>query len=241
MKKEKLIYGIHAVACALQAGNRKINRVYATKNGANNLSKIVNLDKYQAFVTSSDVISEMLPEGAVHQGVALDCEGLPGVSLDEMIAKAGEKSVVVILDQVSDPHNIGAIIRSTAAFGADGVIMQEKNSPELTGIVAKVACGGIEKAPLIRVVNLARAIETLQEKGYWVIGLDERGKCDLSQTGLTAGKIAIVLGAEGPGIRPLILKKCDVLAKIPMVMYSKVTSINVSNAAAVALYEFFRK
>ena len=241
MKKEKIIYGLHAVAAALQNKNRNIHRVFATKGAEEALLKTVKDPKCTILPKQKHEIAGMLPEGAVHQGIALECDSLPGVKLEDIINQAEDKSVVMILDQVSDPHNIGAIIRSTSSFGADAVIVQEKNSPEVTGLVAKIACGGVEEAPLVRVVNLSRAIEKLQASGYWVVGLDERGKCELSQTGLEAGKIAIVLGAEGPGIRDLVLKKCDVLARIPMAEKSKVSSINVSNAAVVALYEFFRK
>lgn len=240
MKKEKLLYGLHAVSCALENKNRRIHRIFVTKNGADALEKVAKDIKCKVFVKDKSEITNMLPEGAVHQGIVAECESLPGIRLEDIISNAEDKSVVVILDQVSDPHNIGAIIRSTSAFGADAVIVQEKHSPEVTGLVAKIACGGVEEAPLVRVVNLSRAIEKLQENGYWVVGLDERGKCEISQTGLEVGKIAIVLGAEGPGIRDLVLKKCDVLARIPMAEKSRVSSINVSNAAVVALYEFFR-
>lgn len=241
MKKENLLYGIHAVSCALKNGKRKINRIFATSKGIENLAKFAKVDKYKVFIKKKHEIDDMLPEGAVHQGVVLDCEPLNKVTLEDVVNRAEEKSVVLILDQVSDPHNIGAIIRSVSAFGADAVIVQEKNSPNITGLVAKIACGGVEESPMVKVVNLARSMEKLKENGYWIIGLDERGKCELSSTGLEAGKIAIVLGAEGPGIRDLVLKKCDLLARIPMSPKSKVSSINVSNAAVVALYEFFRK
>ncbi|MCT4575499.1 MAG: 23S rRNA (guanosine(2251)-2'-O)-methyltransferase RlmB [Alphaproteobacteria bacterium] len=241
MKKENLLYGIHAVSCALKNEKRKINRIFATLKGIENLAKFAKVDNYRVVIKKKHEIDDMLPEGAVHQGVVLDCEHLNKVTLEDVINRADEKSVVLILDQVSDPHNIGAIIRSVSAFGADAVIVQEKNSPNITGLVAKIACGGVEEAPMVKVVNLSRSMEKLKENGYWIIGLDERGKCELSSTGLEAGKIAIVLGAEGPGIRDLVLKKCDLLARIPMSHKSKVSSINVSNAAVVALYEFFRK
>jgi len=241
MKKDNLIYGIHAVSCALQNSKRDRKIVYATQNGVESLSKIVNLNNYKVIIKEKNEISNMLPEGSVHQGVVLDCTDLRDITLENIIDNAKEKSVLVILDQVSDPQNIGAIIRSISALGGDALIVQDKNSPEITGLISKIACGGVEETPLVRVVNLSRAIEKLKDNGYWIVGLDERGKCEISNTGLKAGKIAIVLGAEGPGIRKLVLEKCDVIAKIPMSEKSKVSSINVSNAAAISIYEFFRK
>jgi len=242
MNKDRLIYGLHAVEGALKNSSRKINCIFATDNGLNSLSKNINVSKYNVKIKQGNEISAMLPEGAVHQGVVLDCSPLSNISLKDLIAKASnkDKSVVLLLDQVSDPHNIGAIIRSTSALGGDAVIVQDKNSPEINGLIAKTACGGIEEAPLIRVVNLARALEELKDNGYWVVGLDERGKCNIDSTNLKGGKVVLVLGAEGPGIRDLIVKKCDLLARIPMSENTKVASINVSNAAAISLYEFLK-
>lgn len=141
---------------------------------------------------------------------------------------------LAILDQVTDPHNVGAILRSACAYGAKGLIMQSKHAPEMTGALAKAACGALEHVPVAFETNLSRAIEALQQAGYFVYGLDERGD-DIGQQNF-AGKNVLVLGAEGPGIRRLVKEHCDVLIRLPM--HGPMPSINVSNAAAVAFHEF---
>ena len=178
----------------------------------------------------------MLPQGAVHQGIALDCAPLPELTLQDLLIKTNNKdsSLFVILDQVTDPHNVGAIIRSAAAFGADGMIMQSKHAPSLDGVLAKTACGGVEHLPVASETNLSRAIEELKDNHFFVYGLDERGE-DISNI-KSGGKSVLVLGAEGPGLRRLVKENCDTLVKLPM--QGALESINVSNAAAVALYVF---
>ncbi len=143
------------------------------------------------------------------------------------------KSVIVMLDQVTDPHNVGAIIRSCAAFGADGIIMQRRHAPELTGVLAKTACGGVEHINVAYETNLSRTLENLQTAGYFVYGLDERGERSIGEIN-TNGKSVIVLGAEGSGLRRLVAEHCDELIKLPT--QPPIASLNVSNAAAVALY-----
>jgi len=235
-----LIYGIHACVAALKNKNRIIKHIYATTNAVNNMKKYIDMSSFQVEKKDKNFLSEILPQGFVHQGVVVECEDAKDIFLNEVIKQGKAKSTIVILDQVTDPHNIGAILRSCAVFGGDGVVVQEKNSPNMNGLIAKIACGGAEEVPLIKEVNLARAIEKLKENEYWVVGLDERGKVSLSDTGLNGGKVAIVLGAEGKGIRPLILDKCDIIARIPMNAESIVTSCNVSVAASIALFEFYK-
>ena len=177
----------------------------------------------------------MLPKGAVHQGIALDCTPLPEYDAQDLIIahQGKESSTLLILDQVTDPHNVGAIIRSAAAFGCAGIIQQRKHAPELAGVLAKTACGGLEHTKIAHETNLSRAIETLQSAGYFVYGLDERGEQTIGQI-KPGGKQVIVLGAEGAGLRRLVAEKCDALIKLPT--QPPIASLNVSNAAAIALY-----
>ena len=171
----------------------------------------------------------------VHQGLAITAAEPEEVFIQDIINKAKDKprSLVVILDQVTDPHNVGAIIRSVCALGGDGVIMQRRNAPELTGVVAKASSGAIEHVMVAYETNLSRSIEALQAEGYTVAGLDERGEKTVdSLKGIE--RLALVLGSEGPGLRHLVKEHCDVLVKIKM--EGPIPSLNVSNAAAVALY-----
>jgi 23S rRNA (guanosine2251-2'-O)-methyltransferase len=182
-------------------------------------------------------LEKMLPQGAVHQGIGLVSSGLPEQDIHDFMrrAEAQGKSVLVMLDQVTDPHNVGAIIRSASAFGASGMIMQKKHAPELDGVLAKTACGAAEHVPVAYETNLSRALESLKEAGFFVFGLDERGKRSIDVL-LTdkPDKIVLVLGAEGPGLRHLIKENCDELMKLPT--SGAIQSLNVSNAAAVALF-----
>jgi 23S rRNA (guanosine2251-2'-O)-methyltransferase len=184
-------------------------------------------------------LDRLLPPGSVHQGIALEAAPLPELMLHEVIVGDNAPDLVIALDQVTDPHNVGAIARSAAAFGAGAVIMTERNAPGLTGVLAKAASGAIEHVPLIHIVNLARAIEELQQAGYWCVGLAEEGGRDLGECDLTGGRTALILGAEGEGLRQLTRKKCDEVARLPT--GGPIGSLNVSNAAAVALYEVRRQ
>ena len=182
----------------------------------------------------------MLPRGAVHQGIALITDPLDEVSLQDFVikSKSQDKTVLLILDQVTDPHNVGAILRSACAFGADGVIMQRKHAPELEGVLAKTASGAVEHIPVAYETNLSRSIEELKEEGFFVFGLDERGEREvgdiLRNNSDPNQKLVLVLGAEGPGMRRLVKEHCDELVKLPT--KGEISSLNVSNAAAVALY-----
>jgi 23S rRNA (guanosine2251-2'-O)-methyltransferase len=174
----------------------------------------------------------------VHQGVVLEAAPLHEPSLHDIIAGDNPPDLLIMLDQVTDPHNVGAILRSAAAFGAGAVIMTERNAPGLTGVLAKAASGATEHVPQIHVVNLARVLDELQEAGYWRVGLAEEGAKELSALDLS-GRTVLVLGAEGEGLRQLTRKKCDELAKLPT--SGPIGSLNVSNAAAVGLYEARRQ
>ncbi len=182
----------------------------------------------------------MLPPGAVHQGAALLSEPLTDVALEDVLDRAAEaeKSVVLVLDQVTDPQNVGAILRSAAAFGADAVLVPDRHAPPETGALVKAASGAVEIVPLVRVINLARALEELKKAGFWIAGLDGQAPQTLAAADMT-GKVALVLGAEGEGLRRLTRDHCDILVRLPI--SERMESLNVSAAAAVALYELARK
>jgi 23S rRNA (guanosine2251-2'-O)-methyltransferase len=182
----------------------------------------------------------LLPQGAVHQGWALEVEPLENADLEDLL-RAVEvrqgRATVLVLDQVTDPHNVGAILRSAAAFGASGVIVAEHGAPPSTGVLAKAASGALDFLPMVRAVNLARALERLKEAGFWCCGLDESAPAALASLDL-GQRVVLVLGSEGGGLRRLLRERCDYLARLPT--RPELPSLNVSNAAAVALYELAR-
>jgi 23S rRNA (guanosine2251-2'-O)-methyltransferase len=183
-------------------------------------------------------IDRLLADGAAHQGFALNAEPLPELAVEDVCRRSGEKARarVVVLDQATDPRNVGAVLRAAAAFAAEAVIMQDRHAPPAGGALAKAASGALEKVALVRTVNLARALGLLKDAGFWCVGLDARAEAILGETDLT-GKIALVLGAEGEGLRRLTRDSCDLLARIPMAEGWE--SLNLASAAAVALYEAF--
>lgn len=181
-------------------------------------------------------IDRLVGADAVHQGIAALVRPLPGYVLEDVLYK--ERGVLVVLDQVSDPHNVGAILRSTAAFDAAGVILPKDHSAPETAVMAKAACGGLDLVPLITVTNLASALRELKENGWWIIGLAGEATQVLSEVKPDA-KTVLVLGAEGKGMRRLTQENCDFLVRLPM--SARMESLNVSNAAAIALYSLFTK
>ncbi len=239
------LFGLHAVAAALLNPNREVRRILLTPVGLEALqgvlaqAKAEGLNRPQPNSVGRTELEKQLPAGAVHQGAALEADPLEEIDLEDIISLPEETrpGALVVLDQVTDPHNVGAILRSAAAFGAGGVIVTERNAPESTGTLAKSASGAADVIPLIRVTNLARALGDLQQAGYWCVGLDEAGKRSLAELDLT-GRVAIVLGAEGAGLRRLTQERCDDLARLPT--GGPIGTLNVSNAAAVALYEWAR-
>ncbi len=223
-------WGKHAVAAALDNPRRKVLRAWATREAAASLRFPDSVPVTFADVTD---LGRLVPHDAPHQGVVIEVEPLEGGWLDELLAPDGERSVLLVLDQVTDPHNIGAILRSTAAFGAVGIVTQDRHSPAESGALAKAASGALERVPWARVVNLARALEEIGEAGFWRIGLAGDADTDLKDA-LGPPKVALVLGAEGSGLRPNTREHCDALARLPI--SDAIESLNVSNAAAVALY-----
>jgi 23S rRNA (guanosine2251-2'-O)-methyltransferase len=186
-------------------------------------------------LTLADVadLGRLVPHDAPHQGVVVEAEPLQEVWLDDILHAAPDWAVLLVLDQVTDPHNVGAILRSAAAFGAIGIVTQDRHSPPESGVVAKAASGALERVSWARVVNLARALEDIGEAGFWRIGLTGDAATEL-RDGLGPPRVALVLGAEGTGLRLNTREHCDALARLPI--SDAVESLNVSNAAAVALY-----
>ena len=235
------IYGLHAVSAALANPLRHPLRLLLTQDIAESLYEMTSqLNELKPEVVTRDAISRMLPAGAVHQGAALLSDTLRPIPLEDVIdqAAAVEKTVIVILDQVTDPQNVGAILRSAAAFGASAVVMPDRHAPPETGALVKAASGAVELVPLVRVINLARAMEDLKAAGFWIAGLDGQATQTLAAADMT-GKVALVLGAEGEGLRRLTRDLCDILVRLPI--SERMESLNVSAAAAVALYELARK
>ena len=227
------LYGTHAAKAALANPRRKFHRVLVTEKTHELLRAGI-----PAETLSPDAISRLLPQGAVHQGIALLCDPLPALNLDDAVAlKPPGSRLVVVLDQVTDPHNEGAILRSAAAFGAAAVVVQDRHAPPESGVLAKAASGALDLVPRIAVVNIARTLERLGRLGFWRIALASDGDSSLTEAA-THGDVALVLGAEGTGLRRLVREHCDISAHIPVA--DAIGSLNVSNAAAIAFYELTR-
>ena len=223
-----LLYGFHAVREALRAGRRQIFEVQATPAAAERLTGELASASIVPKLVDNETIAARLPPGAVHQGLVAEVSPAPAPGIEDL-PPAG---LVLVLDQITDPHNVGAIIRTAAAFAVDAIITTERHSPALEGILAKTASGGLEHVPVISVVNLARAMEKLEDQGYLRIGLDSDGAMSLEAMDLHR-PLALVLGAEGKGLRRLTRENCTMVARLDMP--GAIRSLNVSNACAVAL------
>ncbi len=223
-------WGKHAVAAALDNPERKVIRAWSTQDAA----KFMNFPA-DVPVTFADVadLGRLVPNDAPHQGVVIEVAPLEDMWLGDLLAEAPEKAVLLVLDQVTDPHNVGAIIRSAAAFGVIGIVTQDRHSPIEGGVLAKAASGALERVPWARVVNLSRALEEIAEAGFWRIGLAGDATTELKDA-LGPQRVALVLGAEGPGMRQNVRDHTDAVAKLPI--SEAVESLNVSNATAIALY-----
>ena len=232
------LYGLHAVQAALANPRRKLGRAVLTPRAAETLGSKL-LSRVRVETQDPGSIDRLLPPGAVHQGAALEAWPLKSPDLDAILDQphpSGRK-VVLVLDQLSDPHNVGAILRTAAAFGVTAVIVQDRHAPPQSGALAKAASGALDLVPYVEVVNIARALDELAERGFWRIALTSDGDQSLPEA-VPAGDIALVLGSEGAGIRRLVREHCETSAFIPI--SREVESLNVSNAAAIALYELKR-
>ena len=225
------LWGRHAVEAALKNPDRVHRKLWATREGIESLDGELPADFPVEYADVAD-LARLVAKDAPHQGLVLECMALEDRFLDEVLDGDPARPIVV-LDQVTDPHNVGAIMRSAVAFGAAALVTQDRHAPPEGGVIGKTASGALETLPWIRVVNLARALEEMAEAGYWRIGLTGHTDTTLAEA-LPAGQVAIVLGAEGDGMRHNIQTHCDALAKLPI--SSEIESLNVSNAAAVALY-----
>jgi 23S rRNA (guanosine2251-2'-O)-methyltransferase len=225
------LWGRHAVEAALMNPNRKHHKLWASREGVESLDGELPADFPVEWAEAPD-LARLVARDAPHQGLVLECEPLDELHLADVLdAEAGRP--LLVLDQVTDPHNVGAILRSAAAFDACAIVTQDRHAPPESGSLAKSASGALEVVPWVRVVNLARALEEIAEAGYWRIGLAGEAETTLAAA-LPAGPVALVLGAEGEGMRHNIAQHCDALARLPI--SEAMESLNVSNAAAISLY-----
>ena len=230
------LHGRHAITAALQNPKRKCLRLFATSKSAEDARELLDIrPELDIFMVQDSTIENVVGFDSPHQGLLMDVLPLPDAGhLEILEPKANQKNIILMLDQVTDPHNVGACMRSAAAFGARALITQDRNSPMESGVLARASSGALELLPWLRLPNLSQALDALKEMGYWSMGLD--GNTEQTLSGLNLGdNVVIVMGSEGKGLRPLVAKHCDVIARIPMT--DTIESLNVSNAAAIALYE----
>ena len=231
--RSEILYGIHTVEAALHNPKRRIVRVLATGNAARRLAPALSAAAIEPEIVAPRDLDRMADAGAVHQGVIIEVRPLDPIRLDQVPRNA----TIVLLDQVTDPQNVGAIMRSAAAFAAAALITTARHSPQATSVLAKAASGAVEWVPFVKVTNLARALEELKDYGFTVLGLDSEAPLPIDQAGARE-PVALVLGAEGKGLRRLTREKCDHLVRLDLP--GPIKSLNVSNAAALALYALRR-
>jgi 23S rRNA (guanosine2251-2'-O)-methyltransferase len=228
---ENWIFGHHAVEAAISAGKRPVLELFLTDKNVNRYREYKRfLNETKITVAGTKDLNRKFPE-KTHQGIAAKVGEIPKVYIEEIVEEA---SLLLILDQVTDPHNIGACLRSANAFGADAMLIPTHGSAGLTDVAAKASVGAAEYTPVIEVGNLNKTIAFIQKQGFWIVGLDGYAEQELSEIDMS-GKIAIIMGNEGKGLRDLVKKNCDFTAKLPM--SGQVESLNVSVATGVALYE----
>jgi 23S rRNA (guanosine2251-2'-O)-methyltransferase len=225
-------YGRHAVFAALDNPERRVRKLWGTRELISRL--VMPYDIPVTYAEAAD-LGRLVPGDAPHQGIVAEVDPLEDIWLGDLLAQgADDRRPLIVLDQVTDPHNVGAILRSAAAFDALGIITQDRHAPPESGTVARAASGALETVPWVRVVNLARALDEIRDADFWRVGLTGHASQTLGETIQGQNKIALVLGAEGEGMRQNTESHCDELAKLPI--SDKVESLNVSNAAAIALY-----
>jgi 23S rRNA (guanosine2251-2'-O)-methyltransferase len=223
-------WGRHAVVAALRNPERTIAKIWVTRDAAGSFD--FPPDVPVTYADAAD-LGRLVPRDAPHQGIVADVERLPDIWLADILEGAPERRPLLVLDQVTDPHNVGAILRSAAAFDAVGIVTQDRHAPPESGALAKAASGALETVPWVRVVNLSRALDEIAEAGFWRVGLTGEAEMTLGEA-LGPPRVALVLGAEGEGMRQNTELHCDALARLPI--SERVESLNVSNAAAIALY-----
>ena len=224
-----ILYGWHTVAAALANPARRVRKILATENAARRLADDSISLPVTPEIVRPDVIAARLSPDAVHQGLLVEADPLPAPELEDLAAVG----TVLVLDQITDPHNVGAILRTAAAFGVTAIVTTARHSPEATGVLAKAASGALELVPIVAVQNLARALEEMKERGFLTVGLDSEGETELAAAPLRL-PLALALGAEGKGLRQLTRATCDIRARLDLP--GAIKSLNVSNAAAIALY-----
>ena len=224
-----ILYGWHTVAAALKNPRRRIRKITATENALHRLAEEGFTLPVEPELVRPDALAAKLSPDAVHQGLLVEADPLPALDIDALPADG----TVLVLDQITDPHNVGAILRTAVAFAATAVITTARHSPEATGVLAKSASGALDLVPIVTVPNLARALTALKDRGFLTVGLDSAGEADLAAAPLRA-PLALVLGAEGKGLRALTRETCDIRARLDLP--GAIKSLNVSNAAAIALY-----
>lgn len=234
--KDGLLYGTHACEAALRNPQRPCHHLYLTKNASPGVEAAAKERGVSIEFCSEEDLEGLLPPSAVHQGVALKADPLPFAHLEDVLKEAPEKALILVLDQIQDPQNMGAILRSAVAFGVSAVVFPKHQSSPVTGAAAKSASGALELVPLCQVSNLVQALEKLKKAGFWCYGLAE------SNTVMTAvdfpERTALIVGSEGKGLRQLTKETCDELVAIPT--QSRFTTLNASNAAAVALFHCYQ-
>ena len=230
------IYGLHAVKAALANPQRQCQRLWVTETVHESIVPLVkNLKSLKVEKVERDNLNNLVGANTLHQGIVLQAAPLNPPHLQDLLTSLPDNVLILILDQITDPHNVGAIMRSAAAFGVQAVLQSDKQSPDpANSIIAKTASGAVEHVPLINVTNLSRTIKELRDHHFWCIGLDESGEQPLAKVELS-GRLALIMGSEDKGMRRLTRENCDVLAKIPT--NPKFPTLNVSNAAAIALYQ----
>ncbi|MEK9670871.1 MAG: 23S rRNA (guanosine(2251)-2'-O)-methyltransferase RlmB [Rhodospirillaceae bacterium] len=236
------IFGRHAALAALRNPARDVRRIAALAGMAKELAEIQDFPTFRprVEVMERDAIERLVPRGAVHQGIAVLAAPLADPGVEGLCAEleAWKSAIVLILDQATDPHNVGAVLRSAAAFGAAAVITQDRHAPEVTGTLAKAASGALENVPLVAATNISRAMKLLKDAGFWCLGLDGDARTKIADADVS-GKVALVLGAEGAGLRRLVKENCDTLVHIPIA--DAMESLNLSTAAGISLYEVARR